>query len=85
MTTGATGIQVYQDGEGNLYLRVPDEQREAVEQALAEHDTTGYVGGGGAGGQGVVVQGGLWARGSIGQLPHAGLTGGIIIIGGRLS
>lgn len=78
MTTDQTGVIVYRDEAGHLYVRVPDEQRDAVERMLAEQDTTGYIGGASA----VVVQGGLTAIGGISQLSNPLALHGIIVIGG---
>lgn len=77
------GVLVFRDEDGNLYLRVPDDQKAAVEQALAaqnqEPDTAGY--GIGAGETSYAV-GSLTRVGFIlwqNPLPSRG----IIVVGGR--
>lgn len=81
MTTEQPGVLVCRDDEGNLYLRVPDGQKAAVERALAERETSGYLAG--MGGSAILTAGALTPVGIISRLTDPGSQHGIIVIGGR--
>jgi len=83
MTTDQAGVIVYRDGAGNLYVRVPDEQRGAVERMLADQDTSGFLAAGTAAFAGVAAPGGLTPLGLISRVSDPLASHGIIIIGGR--
>lgn len=70
-------LAVYRDDAGHLYIRIPDEERAAVEQAMQQSDTTGhsYLSS--------PYQLNLAQAGSLSVLPHAFQNRGIIIVSGR--
>ncbi len=80
MTTEQMGVHVYRDEDGNLYLRVPDEQKADIEQAMVGEDASGHLLN--AGERGIIIVGGLTRVGYIG-LTGSLASRGIIIVGGR--
>ncbi len=85
MTTEQSGVPVYRDDEGNLYVRVPDQQKDEIAQALAaqQQDTAGYLVGAGLLYHQLI--GSLVPAGVIFDLPDRGGRRGIIIVGGRFA
>lgn len=87
MTQEQGGVMVYRDSDGSLYVRIPEDQKAAIEAVLDEQDSAGFLTGS-DGGVGDFQVGRLTPIGFIPLLQHRGpfqnslQARGIIIVGG---